>query len=177
MHGVNLVLRVLRLFGQRFVARRDSEELEFYYRRITSVKQCKLLPDSQSKNLFFFEFSRVSSGVFPLTNKPEDSGSDLIVEKRFPLKCPSEQRFLPLSLPRGEVRGAPLEITGGGRMGGGGGGVGASPPKNSKQVGNQSHSQNHLYLVWMLQKIHYISFLSLCVSRQPFQNIKIQLIC
>ena len=58
----NLVPRVLRLFGQRVVARRDSGVLEFYYRRISAVKQCKPLQSSQSQNLNFFEFSRVSPG-------------------------------------------------------------------------------------------------------------------
>ena len=52
---VNLVPRVLRLFGQRLVARRDSGVLEFYYRRISAVKQCKPLRGSQSKNLNFFQ--------------------------------------------------------------------------------------------------------------------------
>ena len=41
----NLIPRVLRLFGQRLVARRDSGELEFYYHRISAVKQCKPLWD------------------------------------------------------------------------------------------------------------------------------------
>ena len=35
----NLVPRVLKLFGQRLVAGRDSGELEFYFRRISAVKQ------------------------------------------------------------------------------------------------------------------------------------------
>ena len=35
------------------VTRRDSEELEFYYRRISAVKQCKPLRGSQSKQFFF----------------------------------------------------------------------------------------------------------------------------
>ena len=35
----NLVPRVLRLFGQRLVAKRDSGELEFYFFRIFTVKQ------------------------------------------------------------------------------------------------------------------------------------------
>ena len=58
----NLVPRVLRLFGQRLVARRDSGELEFYYRRIYAIKQCKPLRGSQSKNLNKFQFPRVSPG-------------------------------------------------------------------------------------------------------------------
>ena len=41
------------------------------------VKQWKplrsLYHSSQSKNLNFFEFSRVSPGAYPLTKKPEDS--------------------------------------------------------------------------------------------------------
>ena len=49
----NLVSRVRRLFGQQLVARRDSGELEFYYRRIFAGKRYKLFRDSQSKNLSF----------------------------------------------------------------------------------------------------------------------------
>ena len=51
MINPNLVPRVFRLFGQRLVPRRDSGELEFYYRRISAVKQCKPLRSSQSKHL------------------------------------------------------------------------------------------------------------------------------
>ena len=40
---VNLIPRVLRLFRQRLVARRDSGVLEVYYRRISAVKQWKRL--------------------------------------------------------------------------------------------------------------------------------------
>ena len=40
---VNLVPRVLRLSGQWVGARRDSGELEFYYCRISAVKEWKLL--------------------------------------------------------------------------------------------------------------------------------------
>ena len=69
----NLVPRVLRLLGQRLVARRDCGVLEFYYRRISAVKPCKPLRSSQSKNLNFFEFSRVSPGTHPLTKNREDS--------------------------------------------------------------------------------------------------------
>ena len=47
------------------------------HRLISAVKQCKLLRDSQSKNLIFFEFSRVSPGAHPLTKKPEDSGYEI----------------------------------------------------------------------------------------------------
>ena len=50
---------------------------EFYYRRIFAVKQCKLLRDSQTKNLIFFEFSRVSPGAHPTTKKPGDSGYEI----------------------------------------------------------------------------------------------------
>ena len=35
--SLNLVPRVLRLFGQRLVARRDSGDIEFYYHRISAV--------------------------------------------------------------------------------------------------------------------------------------------
>ena len=37
--------------------------LEFYYRRISAVKQCKPLRSSQSNSINFFEFSRVSPGA------------------------------------------------------------------------------------------------------------------
>ena len=46
----NHVPRVLKLFGQRLVARTDSGVLEFHYLRISAVKQCKPLRSSQSKN-------------------------------------------------------------------------------------------------------------------------------
>ena len=73
--GPNLVPRVLRLFGQRLVARRDSGVLEFYYRRIPAVKQCKPLWGSQSKHLhYFFQILQSLSLCPPLTKKPEDSG-------------------------------------------------------------------------------------------------------
>ena len=65
----NLVPRVFRLFGQRLVARRHSGVLEFYYLRISAVKQCQPLRVSQSK-----EFSRVSSGAQPLANNSEIKG-------------------------------------------------------------------------------------------------------
>ena len=68
------VPRVLWLFGQRVGASGDSGVLEFSYRKISAVKQWKPLRGSQSKNLIFFEFSRVSTGAHPLTKKPEDSG-------------------------------------------------------------------------------------------------------
>ena len=47
------VPRVLRLFGQRLVARRDSGVLEFYYRRISAVKQSGLYRAANEKNFFF----------------------------------------------------------------------------------------------------------------------------
>ena len=37
----------------------------------------ELIQSSQSKNLNFFEFSRVSPGAYPLTKKPEDSGYEI----------------------------------------------------------------------------------------------------
>ena len=74
----NLLPRVLRLFGQRLVARRDSGELEFYYRRISAVKQCKPLRSSHKKIEFFFKFSRVSPGDPPLTKSLRTLGTRLI---------------------------------------------------------------------------------------------------
>ena len=74
---LNYVPRVLRLFGQRLVVRGGSGVLEFYNRRISAVKQWKPLRSSQSKNLHFFEFSRVSPGAYPLTKKPEDSRNEI----------------------------------------------------------------------------------------------------
>ena len=82
----NLLPRVLWLFGERLVARRDSGVLEFCYRRISAVKQCKPLRSSQSKNSFFFRIpSRVSPGAHPLTKKPEDSGYEVADPNRKPL--------------------------------------------------------------------------------------------
>ena len=52
----NLVPRVLRLFGRLLDTRRDSGVLEFYYWRISAVKQCKPLWGSQSKHLNFSNF-------------------------------------------------------------------------------------------------------------------------
>ena len=43
-----------------------------------AVKQWKSLQGSQSKNLNFFEFPRVSTGAHPLTKKPEDSGHEIV---------------------------------------------------------------------------------------------------
>ena len=62
------------LFGQRLVAKRDSWDIEFYYRRISAVKQWKPL-----RTLTFFDVPRVSPGAYPLTKKPEDSE----IAKRF----------------------------------------------------------------------------------------------
>ena len=73
----NLVPRVLWLFGQRIGASRDSGVLGFCYRKISAVKQWKSLQGSQSKNLNFFEFPRVSTGAHPLSKKPEDSGYEI----------------------------------------------------------------------------------------------------
>ena len=44
-----LVSRVLGLFGQQLVARRDSGELEFYYCRISAVKY-----EAAKQKLIFF---------------------------------------------------------------------------------------------------------------------------
>ena len=76
-HLTPLVPRVLWLFGQRIGASRDSGVLEFCYRKISAVKQWKSLQGSQSKNLNFFEFPRVSTGAYPLTKKPKDSGYEI----------------------------------------------------------------------------------------------------
>ena len=57
-------------FGQRVVARRDYGVLEFYYLRISAVKQ--------SKNFNFIEFSRASPGDQPLVKESEDSGNEII---------------------------------------------------------------------------------------------------
>ena len=75
--AANLEPSVFRLFGQRLVARRDSGDIKFYYRRISVVKQWKPLWISQSFNLNFFYVSRVSPGAHPLTKKPEDSGYEI----------------------------------------------------------------------------------------------------
>ena len=61
-------LRVLRLFGQRLVARRDWL-LEFYYCRISAEKQCKPLRGSQS----------VSPGDHTQTKTPENSGYEIVI--------------------------------------------------------------------------------------------------
>ena len=73
----NLVPRVLKLFGQRLVARRHSGELEFYYRRISAVKQWKPLRSLYRAANQKFQFSRVSPGAYPLTKKPGDSGYEI----------------------------------------------------------------------------------------------------
>ena len=77
LFSYNLVPRVLWLFGQRMGASSDSGVLEFSYRKISAVKQWKSLQGSQSKNLNFFEFPRVSTGAHPLTKNPEDSGYEI----------------------------------------------------------------------------------------------------
>ena len=56
----NLVSRVLRFFGQRVSARTDSGKLEFYYRKISAVKQCKALRGSQSNKFNFVDFPSLS---------------------------------------------------------------------------------------------------------------------
>ena len=77
----------LGFFGQQLVARRESGVLVhvFYYHRISTVKQCKPLRDSQStKCNNFFEFSRVSPGNQSLAKEPEDSGYEIAVcNKKF----------------------------------------------------------------------------------------------
>ena len=41
------------------------------------------IQSSQSKNLFYFEFSRVSPGAYPLTKMPEDSGYGIGLAVKF----------------------------------------------------------------------------------------------
>ena len=65
--------------GQQLVNGRDFGVLEFYYRMISAVKQCKLLRGSRSKNLIFFEFSRVFPGDQPLGKEPEYSGNEIAI--------------------------------------------------------------------------------------------------
>ena len=60
--------------GQR---QEDSGDIEFYYRRISAVKQWKPLRDSQSKKIEFFRCPQSLPGVAPLTKKPEDSGYEI----------------------------------------------------------------------------------------------------
>ena len=49
--------------------------MEFYYRRISAVIQCKPLRGQPIKKLFFFfEFSRVPPGAHPLTRKTDEIG-------------------------------------------------------------------------------------------------------
>ena len=78
----NLVPRVLRLFGQRVGARRDSGVLELYYRSRDFCGKImeavtELVQSSQLKNLIFFLFSRVCPGAYPMTKKHEDSGYEI----------------------------------------------------------------------------------------------------
>ena len=73
----NLVPRVQKVFGQRVGAGRDSGELEFYYRRISAAKQCKLSQGSQENKILIFEFPRVSPGDQPLAKEPEESGYEI----------------------------------------------------------------------------------------------------
>ena len=71
----NLVPTVLRLFGQRMVARRDSGVLEFYYRRIPVVKQWKPLRSlytcttANQENLIFFRILHSLSWRLPADQK------------------------------------------------------------------------------------------------------------
>ena len=84
----NLVPRVLWLFGQQMGASRDSGVLEFCYRKVSAVKQCKSLQSSQSKNLNFFEFPRLSTGAHSLTKKARglwvrDWGTGILLPQDF----------------------------------------------------------------------------------------------
>ena len=51
----NIVPRVLRLFGQRLVAKNDSVTLEFFHRKLFAVKRSKSLRVRNPKKNFFFE--------------------------------------------------------------------------------------------------------------------------
>ena len=72
----NLVPRVLRLLGQRVVAKRDSKEFEkknyFFIRR--PVTASIVLPQ---KSCGKFQYPRVSLGDQPLAKEPEDSGCEI----------------------------------------------------------------------------------------------------
>ena len=61
----NLVPRVLRLFGQRLVARRDI-----------CIRTCIVLLQ-KSCDSTKFQFPRVSPGDQPLAKEPEDSGYEI----------------------------------------------------------------------------------------------------
>ena len=61
----NLVARVLRLFGQQLVARRDSGELEFYYHRISAVKQYKAVYGAANQKIFRIPQSLLSTNRWP----------------------------------------------------------------------------------------------------------------
>ena len=69
--------RVFRPFWSAGQRREDSGDIEFYYRRISAVKQWKPLRNSQSKKLNFFRCPQSLPGVAPLTKKPEDSGYEI----------------------------------------------------------------------------------------------------
>ena len=57
---------------------RASGELEFCYRGISAVKQCKSFTGQPIENfIFFFVFSRVSPGDQPLAKEPDDSGYEI----------------------------------------------------------------------------------------------------
>ena len=78
----NLVPRVLRLFGQWLVSRRDSGELEFYHRRISAVKVASRYGAANQK-IQFFSNSPVSPGDQPLPKEREDSGYEIDSVYRF----------------------------------------------------------------------------------------------
>ena len=62
------------IFGQQLVARRDSGEIEFYYRRISGVKQCKPFSTANQKNLNFFRIPQTLPWQPTTKKEPEDSG-------------------------------------------------------------------------------------------------------
>ena len=63
--------QVLRLFGQQLVTRRDSGEMEFYFHRISAVKQLLQAVTGQP-------FFSASPGDQMLAKEPEDSGYNKI---------------------------------------------------------------------------------------------------
>ena len=92
-----LIPRVLRLFVQRFVARRDSGVLEDFHRKISAVKQFKTVMCHPIKTFKCFDFPRVSPGDKAQVKESEDSGYDIDSiliftyannEERWRHKCP-----------------------------------------------------------------------------------------
>ena len=60
----------------------------------------ELIQSSQSKYLIFFEFSRVSPGVYPLNIKPEDSGYEIVRQPEIRLRSQATFRHSFLKTPK-----------------------------------------------------------------------------